>query len=148
MVAQPGQGIGLGANAHRLVRLGIAQCDGRLSGEELDQVEVVLREVRLLATDTPDVHRANRLAVIDQRHDAERLGVRRRPWNLQCTRVVERVVGQHRLSVVERPAHQPAPEGDDVARHLGRVPFAGQHRHEDPFDVVCPVDRQVVKGDD
>ena len=43
VVAEPGEGVGVGSLADGVVRIGVAQGDRRLAGEELDQLEVVAR---------------------------------------------------------------------------------------------------------
>ena len=129
VVAEPGERIGLGSLAHGVMRIRVAQRDRCLRGEQLDELEVALAEEDLRAADARDVERAEHLAVRDERHDHDGLRVRRRPRDLQRTRVVQGVVGQDRLGMLDRPPHQPSAERDHVAADLLGVSLAGEDRH-------------------
>ncbi len=147
MVAEPGQRIGLGLLADGVVGIGVAQCDGSLGREELHELEVAVAEVHLRAADPRDVQGAEHLSVGDERDHHDRLGILGGAGDLEGSGVAERVVGEDRLRVLDRPAHEPATEGDDVAADLVGVPLAGQHRLHGAQVVVDPVDRQVVVRD-
>ena len=148
VVPQPGERIGLGAVAQGLVRIGVVERDRRLGGEELDELEVAVAEVDLAAAHARHVQHAQDMAVGHQRDDGDRLGLRRRARDLERPGIVERVVGQDRLPVIDRPPHQAAAERDVVAADLLRMPLAGEHRDHLALRVIGPVDREVVVGHD
>jgi hypothetical protein len=73
VVAEAGEGVVLGPDLDLAVRLRVAEGDRRLGREQLRQLELVLREVRLLPAHPTDVQGAEDLALGDERDDDERL---------------------------------------------------------------------------
>ena len=132
VVAQPGQGILLGADADLAVRLGVLHRDRGLAGEELRQLVLVQAEVGILLAHPPDVQRADRLAVDHQRDDDHRLGLVRRPGDLDRAWIRQRVVGQDRLAMVDDPAGDARAQRALVGEDLVREAIAGDDRAPDP----------------
>ena len=148
MIAQAGQGIVLGADAHGAVDLGVLQGDRGLAGEELGELELVGAEGGLRAAHPADVERADRLAVDEQRDDDHRLGLERRPGHLDRARVEVGLVGQDRLAMLDHPAGDPGPERALVGQDQVGEPVAGDDRPADAGGAVDPVHRQrVVRHD-
>ena len=147
VVVEAGQGVVLGLGHDGAVGLGVAQGDGRLAGEQLHQLELVAREVGLVATHPRHVERADDLARHEERAHDHRLRLLRRARDLHRARVEVRVVGQDRLAVADRPAGDARVQRALVREDQVREPVAGDDRPPDPGVAVHAVDRQRVVGD-
>ena len=104
VVAQAGQRVLVGAQPDGAVGFGVLQGDRRLAREQLGQLEFVGAEVRLGVTHAPDVERADRLAVHQQRDDDHRLRLERRARDLDRARVQVGLVGRGRPRGGRRPS--------------------------------------------
>ena len=87
-------------------------------------------------------------AARDQRHDDQRLGIDRRARDEGDAGIEVRLVREHRLAVLDRPARDPDPERKDVVEDLVGVVAADERRDEVPFRLVRLVDVERLVRDD
>ena len=146
VVAEPGQRVVLGLRDHRAVGLGVAQRDRRLRREQLDELELVAREVGFLPAHAAHVERADDLARHEERAHDHRLRLLGRARDVHDPRVQVGVVGQHGLAVADRPAGDAGVERALVAQDQLREPVPGDHGPPHPGGPVHAVDRQRVVG--
>ena len=148
MVAQPGERVVLGPNGHRAVDLGILEGQRRLAGEQLDELELVLAEVGLLAAHPSDVERADDLAGNADRDDDHRLRLGRRARDLDRARIAEGIVGEDPFAIGDDPAADPDLDRPGVVEdHLGEA-VASDDCPPDARLEVAAIDRErVVRHD-
>jgi hypothetical protein len=110
-------------------------------------LEFVVREDRVFA-DPVDVERALQPTARDQGHGDERLGLDRRIRNEANAGVEVRLVGEHGLPVLDRPAGDSLAEDDrPVGEHLLRPRPPHEHRLQRARGLVRLVDVEVVVRD-
>ena len=143
VVAQARQRVVIGLDHHRAVRLGVAHRDRRLRREQLDELELVLREVRIRRAHPADVERADHVAPDEQRADDHGLGLERRARDLDRARVQVGVVREERLAMLDRPAGHALVERPLVLEDQLREPVAGDDRAANPRGPVGAIDRHV-----
>ena len=119
---------------------------GRVA-EPLRELELGVAEGRVLA-DPVDVERALEDAAGDQRDADQRLGIDRRPRHEGDAGIEVRLVREHRLAVLDRPARDPDAERKGVVEDLVGVVAADEGRDEVPLRLVRLVDVQRLVGDD
>ena len=144
VVAQTGQGIEVGADADRAVRLCVLEGDRGLAGEQLGQLELVGAEGCFGIAHPADVQGADGRAVDDERDDDHRLGLERRARDLDRARVEVRLIGEDGLAVVDHPATDPGAERALVGEDQVGEPVAGDDRAADAGGPVDLVDGQRV----
>ena len=115
--------------------------------EPLGELELDLAEGRVLA-DPVDVQRSLERAARDQRHDDQRLGIDRRARDEGDAGIEVRLVREHRLAVLDRPAGDPDAEREGVVEDLVGVVAADERRDEVPLRLVGLVDVQRLVRDD
>ena len=111
-------------------------------GEE----ELLLAELRVLA-DSVDVERPLETPARDQWDGDERLGLDRRSRHEAHAWIEMRLVRQHRLPVLDRPARDSFSVAERLAHHLGRPLAAREDRDEFTLRLVGRVDVDVLVGD-
>ena len=148
VVADAGEGVVLGPHADLAVGLGILERDRGLSGEQLGEVEFVGAEERLRLAHAADVERADRLAPDEQRDHDHRLGLERGAGHLDGAGVEVRLVGQHRLAVVDDPAADADAERALVGEDQVGEAVAGDDRAAHAGSPVHAIDGQRVVRDD
>ena len=148
VVPEARQRVVRGLGDHGAVCLGVAERDRRLGREELDQLELVPREVRLDAAHARHVERADHLARDEQRADDHRFRLLGRAGDLDRAGVHVGVVGQDRLAVADRPARDADIQRALVGHDQLREPVPGDDGPPDPGHPVHAVDRQRVVGHD
>ena len=118
VVLESRQRVLVGTGADLAVGLRVLHRDRRLTREELRQLELVGREVRLDTAESPDIERADRVAVDEQRDDHHRFGFERCVRHLDGPIVEMRIVGEHGLAVLQHPARQAIPDRSLVRQDL------------------------------
>ncbi len=147
VVAQAGERVVLGLGHHGPVRLGVAEGDRGLRREQLDQLELVLAEVRLDPAHAREVEGADDVARTEQRAHEHRLGLLGRARDLERPVVEMGVVGEHGLAAVDRPAGDPRIQRALVLEDHLRVAVAGEHGAPHLDRAVDAVDGQGVVRD-
>ena len=147
VVVEAGERVGLGFALEPRTDVRIVEGERGRVTEALRQLELLLGEESVLA-DPVDVQRPLQSAARDQRHDDQRFRLERRPGHELDPRVEVRLVREHRLTVLDRPAGDADAEGEDVVVDLLRPLAPHERRHELAFRHVCLVDVQRLVRDD
>ena len=127
------------------VDLGVLEGDGRLRGEQLDQLELVVAEHPALAEALERQH-ADRAVARAQRH-AHDAAVDRARRRLEDPVVVELVDDADGLVVREDPRRDARFAGVPGLQVVLRVDAPGDDRREQPRQLVDELDRDVVRAD-
>jgi len=148
MVVEAGQPVGLGLVLEACADVRVVERERGRVREPLRQLELVLVESGFLAQPV-DVQRALEMVARDQRDGDQRLGiVLGRPRHELDARIEVRLIRQHGLAMLGRPAGDALSERDGVREDLVRPLVAGQDRPEDALQLVRRVDRQCVVRDE
>ena len=147
VVVEPGERVGLGFTLEPRTDVRVVERERGCVAEALRQLELLLGEECVLA-DPVDVERALQRAARDQRHDDQRFRLERSPGHELDARIEVRLVREHGLTVLDRPAGDADAEGEDVLVDLLRPLAPHERRHELPLRLVGLVDVQRLVRDD
>ncbi len=147
VVVEPGERVGLRLALEPRADVRVVECQRSRVAEPLCELELGVAEGRVLA-DPVDVERALEDAAGDQRHADQRLGIDRRPRHEGDARIEMRLVREHRLAVLDRPARDPDAEREGVVEDLVGVVAADEGGDEVTLRLVRLIDVQRLVGDD
>ena len=147
VVVEAGERVGLGLALEPRADVRVVERQRRRVAQPLRELELGVAEGRVLA-DPVDVERSLEDAARDQRHDDQRLGIDRRSRDEGDAGIEVRLVREHRLAVLDRPAGDPDAEREGVVEDLVGVVAADEGRDEVPLRLVRLVDVQRLVGDD
>ncbi len=147
VVVEAGERVGLRLALEPGADVGVVERERRGVAKPLRELELGVTEGRVLA-DPVDVQRSLEHASCDQRHDDQRLGIDRRARDEGNAGIEVRLVREHRLAVLDRPAGDPDTEREGVVEDLVGVVAADEGRHEVPLRLVRLVDVQRLVRDD
>ena len=147
VVVEAGQRVGLRLALEPRTDMGVVERQRGRVPEPLRELELGVAEGRVLA-DPVDVERPLEDAAGDQRDADQRLGIDRRARHEGDAGIEVRLVREHRLAVLDRPARDPDAERKGVVEDLVGVVAANEGRDEVPFRLVRLVDVQRLVRDD
>ena len=147
VVVETGERVGLRLALEPGANVGVVECERGGVSQPLRQLELDVAEGRVLA-DPVDVECSLEHASCDQRHDDQCLGIDRRARDEGDPGIEVRLVREHRLAVLDRPAGDADPEREGVVEDLVGIVAADESRHEVPLRLVRLVDVQRLVGDD
>src|SRR5688572_6940551 len=121
----------------------IVDRERRRVAETLGEKELLVRERGVLA-DAIDVERPLETPAGDERHGDEGLWLDRCAGNETHSGIEMRLVREHGLAVVDRPARDPLPERERLAEHLVGPLAASEHGVKLALRLVGLVDVDVL----
>ena len=147
VVVETGQRVGLGLVLETRADVGVVDRERGRVAEPLRQEELLVGERGLFA-DAVDVERPLQLSAGDERDCDERLGLDGRAGHEAHTWIEVGLVGEDRLSMVDRPAGDPFAERERLAHHLVGPLVRAQHGAQLAGGLVGLVDLDVLVRDE
>ena len=146
VVVEAGQRIGRRLVLERRANVGVVEGECGGVAEARGEEELLLAELRVLA-DAIDVEGSLEPSACDERDGDERLGLDRRSRDEPHAWIEMRLVREHRLPVLDRPARDSFPVAERLAHHLGRPLAPREDRDELALRLVGRVDVDVLVRD-
>ena len=147
VVVEAGERVGRGLVLEARADVRVVECERGRVAEAGREDELLVRELRVLA-DAVDVERPLELAARDERNRDQRLRLDRRARDEADPRVEVRLVGEHGLAVLDRPAGDALAEREALAHDLVRPLAAREHGYQLALRLVGLVDVDVLVRDE